>query len=151
GCRQKRNYGIKSALDISPATNEELFLIVQNEKWGYIDKNGKIVIEPQFSDGREFSEGLAAIGFGEYPHTKHGYINVTGQLVIEAAFEDAYSFSEELALICLKGKYGFIDTNGKIVIDPQFGFSQSFSEGFALVSSPPFRIGSFRLNSPKNF
>lgn len=151
GCRQKRDFGIKSALDNSPTTNEELFLIVQNDKWGYINKNGQIVIEPQFSDGREFSEGLAAIAFGEYPHKKHGYINAAGQLVIEAAFEDAYSFSEGLALICLKGKYGFIDTNGKIVIDPQFGFSQSFSEGFAQVTSQTMRIGSIRLTTTKTF
>ncbi len=29
--------------------------------YGYIDKNGKVVIEPQFDDARDFSEGLARV------------------------------------------------------------------------------------------
>jgi len=35
-------------------------------KWGYIDKTGKIVIEPQFDDAYyNFHEGLASVGVGD--------------------------------------------------------------------------------------
>ena len=30
-------------------------------KYGFIDKNGKVVIEPQFDDAGAFSEGLAKV------------------------------------------------------------------------------------------
>jgi hypothetical protein len=36
---------------------------VSKFKWGYIDKNGKVVIQPTFAYCRDFHEGLAAVGF----------------------------------------------------------------------------------------
>ena len=32
------------------------------KKYGFIDKNGKVVIEPQFDNAGNFSEGLASFG-----------------------------------------------------------------------------------------
>ena len=31
------------------------------KKYGFIDKSGKVVIEPQFDDAEPFSEGLAKV------------------------------------------------------------------------------------------
>ena len=31
-------------------------------KFGFIDKSGKVVIEPQFDDAFDFSEGFAYVG-----------------------------------------------------------------------------------------
>ncbi|MEO0103191.1 MAG: WG repeat-containing protein [candidate division WOR-3 bacterium] len=46
-------------------------------KWGYINKQGKIVIRPQFNEAKDFSEGLAAVKIGD----KYFYINNEGQIV----------------------------------------------------------------------
>ncbi len=43
-----------------------LFPIQKNGKLGYIDKIGKIIIEPQFNDVSDFSDGLAIITVSEY-------------------------------------------------------------------------------------
>ncbi len=57
-----------------------LFRIEQNGKWGFIDKTGKVVIEPQFDDAWLFREGgLASVKIGD----KHGYIDKTGKYVWE--------------------------------------------------------------------
>jgi len=57
-----------------------LFIIEQNGKWGFIDKTGKIVIEPKFDNiARDFSEGLALFNLG----SKYGYIDKTGKYVWE--------------------------------------------------------------------
>lgn len=40
-------------------------------KWGYIDKQGKMVINPLFDSTESFAEGLAAVRNGD----KWGYIS----------------------------------------------------------------------------
>ena len=44
------------------ASFSEGFVWVEKDgKWGYIDKNDKVVIEPQFDDAGNFFEGLATV------------------------------------------------------------------------------------------
>lgn len=62
-----------------------------NGKWGYVDKNGQIVIEPQFAKARSFSNGLAAV----YDGTAWGYINTNGMIVIDCQYLDAGYFSSK--------------------------------------------------------
>lgn len=107
-----------------------------HNKFGFIDKTGKTVIEPQFDGAESFSEGLAVVRVGK----KSGYIDKTGKIVIEPQFDGASSFSEGLAGIVVRDeeseeKWGFIDKTGKIVINPQFDMVYWFSEGLALVKA----------------
>ena len=44
--------------------NSGLYPIQDGGKLGYIDRNGKVVINPQFDWAGEFSEGLANVGIG---------------------------------------------------------------------------------------
>ncbi len=112
-----------------------------DKKWGYVDKSGEVIIEPQFTFTRSFSEGLAAVQIGE----KWGYIDSSGRLVIPAQFEAAGSFSEGLARVALGGLYGYINKNGIMVIAPQFpvaiapdapqdSFEGAFRQGLASIS-----------------
>ena len=48
-----------------------------NGKVGYIDKTGKMVINPQWDNGWEFSEGLAQVQLDG----KWGFIDKTGKIV----------------------------------------------------------------------
>ena len=67
-----------------------LFLIRQNDLYGFINKTGKIVIKPQFEEAESFSEGLAPVMIDK----KYGYINKTGKTVIEPQYDDVMgSFS----------------------------------------------------------
>ncbi len=97
-------------------------------KTGFINTEGKIVIQPQFKDAGRFSENLAPV---EFENGKWGYINQTGETVIKPEFDWALIFREGLALIQIEKKWGFIDSTGKIVIKPQFDHANSFSEGLA--------------------
>jgi len=47
--------------------------------YGFIDKNGKVVIEPQFDNVEDFSEGLEQVK----KDGKEGYIDKIGKVVIE--------------------------------------------------------------------
>jgi hypothetical protein len=114
-----------------------LYPIVQNGKWGYIDKTGKIVIEPQFDYAYKFFEGLARVKVGDEKTGKYGYLDTIGRFVVNPQFDDAGEFSEGLSWVRIgnieTGKYGFINNNGKFVISPQFYKVSDFSEGFAAV------------------
>ena len=98
---------------------------------GYIDKTGRLAIQPKFKYAAPFSEGLAAV----YNSEKYGYINTKGELVIPFKFNSATSFSEGLAQVEVDGKFGWIDKSGNYVINPQFSRSyEDISDGFFPVS-----------------
>lgn len=101
----------------------------QTLRYGYIDKQGNMAIEPRFKNALSFSEGLAAVKIDG----KWGYISQSGKIVIEPRFESAYSFSEGLAKVAIDYNYGFIDTTGRIVVEPKFDYASDFSEGLASV------------------
>jgi len=45
-----------------------------NSKYGYIDKQGHFVVNPQFDEAGNFSEGMAAVRIGNDKTGKYGYI-----------------------------------------------------------------------------
>jgi WG containing repeat len=96
---------------------------------GFVDKTGKVVIEPKFEAAGDFSEGLAAVMFFKPPKVidyekddpyEAGFIDTTGKIVIKPQFEFYRPFSEGLAFVMIRGRIGAIDKTGKVVIRPQF-------------------------------
>ena len=75
-------------------------------KYGFIDKSGKVVIEPQFDYAglgiSAFSEGLAQVK----KDGKYGFIDKSGKVVIEPQFDDADAFSEGLAVVAIEVEGG---------------------------------------------
>jgi len=106
-------------------------------KWGFINKSGEMVIEPQFARANSFSKGLAAVCYGSFVSgdQKCGFIDESGRLVIPAQFNDAISFSDGLALVKLGNKCGYIDKTGIMVIETsnEFMYNGPFSEGLAKI------------------
>lgn len=74
--------------------------------WGFVDRKGKTVIEPQFQEARSFSGGLAAVSDGN----QWGFINEKGTLAIDYQFQDAGYFSAEGAcpVSTVDGEYHMI-------------------------------------------
>ena len=60
-------------------------------KWGYIDKTGNFVINPQFDYfATPFAEGLATVSV----NNKLGYIDKSGNCVIKPQFDDCNAFTD---------------------------------------------------------
>jgi hypothetical protein len=55
---------------------------------GYIDKEGKIIINSQFDDAYGFHKGLAAVKVGE----RWGFIDKKGMMVINPQFDNVTGF-----------------------------------------------------------
>jgi hypothetical protein len=134
---------------------QSLFPIIENDKWGLIDWNGKIVVPAQFDWVGDAWEGPSYMGERAYPWksyplrdelivvmvgSKFGYIDRNGSIVIKPQFGAAHSFSQGLARVRAgNGRWGYIDRSGNLVIAPQFGefivgAPEDFSEGLALAS-----------------
>src|SRR5262249_17764987 len=119
--------------------NPQLYEINVNDKLGFIDKTGAIVIPPRFAIngyGTQFSEGLAPVYF----RGKWCYINQRGEIVIRTNFDRVDCFGDGLARVAkyIRGPerqtiYGYIDKQGKVVIEPQFEETYGFSEGLGRV------------------
>lgn len=126
------------------ADTVSLYKITVGGKSGFINKAGKIVIQPKFDSNRymlnDFSEGLAEFKdmkvLGRYPFSKEGYIDTTGKIVIEPQFDVAYDFSNGRAQVKIGDLTSFIDRTGKQVIKLEpYQAARSFREGLAAISS----------------
>jgi len=86
-----------------------LFRIKKNEKIGFANMNGEIVIMPKFDSAMPFSNGFSAVCIGgksvvEYEHTKNiggkwGFINKSGKLVVPLIYDQAWSVKDGKALV----------------------------------------------------
>lgn len=84
--------------------------IRHNNREGFIDKTGKILIPPVYQFARRFTEGLAAVK----KNNLWGFIDTTGKLVIPHRFSQVRAFSYGLSIVEEGGKSKLIDREGKI-------------------------------------
>lgn len=115
-----------------------LFVVTVNGKDGFIDRDGKIVIDPVFEKAYPFTDGLAAV----QKQGAWGFIDTQGRVVIVPQFVSVGHFSEGLAIFEGKqcpNKKGYIDKHGKVVIEPRFDAAANFRNGVAKVGFATLR------------
>ncbi|MBP0028324.1 WG repeat-containing protein [Roseofilum sp. Guam] len=116
--------------------SDGLALVKLRERGGYgfVNRTGAYVIDPQPDEVSSFSEGRAWIVQKIDPgKPRYGFIDKNGKIVIEPVYEEVQAFSEGLAAVKMNGLWGYIDLSGTMVIAPQFQQAQRFSEGLAGV------------------
>lgn len=87
--------------------------------WGFVDKSGNQVINPQFTEVGSFNEDKCAVRNKE---GKWGFIDKSGKIIINFQFDDVQKFNDDKAIVYLDDKAGVIDEDGKYIINPQFKF-----------------------------
>lgn len=112
-----------------PNDFEALIRVYQKGKFGYMDKNKKLIVPYQWQSAEAFSEGLASVR----KDGLSGYIDISGKMVIPYQWEYSRDFSNGRAVVEQDGKYGFIDTTGKLVIPCHWDSVKDFNEGLATV------------------
>ena len=108
---------------------QELALVRENGKFGYIDKSGNYVIEPQFSKAKSFSEGRAAVEKSK----KWGFIDTSGKWVIEPEYDKVKYFNSGYALVLKNDQWNYIDTSGKVLETPSTDKYFDFEDGVAFI------------------
>jgi hypothetical protein len=90
---------------------DRLEAVQMGEKYGFVDRDGRIAIEAKYQNATDFVEGLAAVKI----NGKWGYIDRAGNLIIGSRFDRAMSFANGKAKVKLKDRWGSIDRNGRFV------------------------------------
>ena len=106
-----------------------LFPVRKDGKWGYIDAEGKVVVEPQYDAAAPFSEGLAAVG----TRGRIGFIGPDGAWAILPRFTRARSFSCGMAVVELEGRLTYTDRYGVAVTDKELLEANDCQDGLARV------------------
>jgi hypothetical protein len=92
--------GVLAAIQAGGMCSEadmELYPVIQNGKWGYIDKSGKMKIQPQYDCAWDFSDDMACVQVG----LLRGYINTKGEMVLKPQYAMAGPFVNGAAPVCV--------------------------------------------------
>jgi len=111
--------------------------------WGFIDRSGKVVIEPKFNASTRFKNGLASVSIGKNYFASRTLIDRTGEPITDKLFAGTSDMSEHLAEVEYSIPsiyYGGDSTNIQTYIDDngrlwkhQFKACGPFREGIAPV------------------
>jgi hypothetical protein len=123
-------------------TQPVLFPVEQNEKTGFINAEGKLVIPCEFEEVKNYEnpyiiatrnkdnwqEGEGTVNEG------WGVMNFAGRTIIPFEYDDIHqSFSEGLIAVRKGRKWAFFDENGQKIIDFEYDFAKPFRYGLAAV------------------
>ncbi|MCX6351174.1 MAG: WG repeat-containing protein, partial [Bacteroidetes bacterium] len=100
---------------VEPVSNDK-------EKFGLINKLGKLVLDCKYEDIKPFSEGLAVYKGG----LAYGYLDKTGKVIVQNKYTDAVSFTNGLGMVKIQRKIAYVDKTGKEVV-PIGAYTNVFS------------------------
>lgn len=118
--------------------SEGLAAVNKNDKYGFIDTKGKVVIEPQYEWASSFSDGLAIVS----AEGLYGAIDKQGKTVIPFEYEALADFQEGFATAArppkdpedYESKYGLINKQNEIVIPFMYESMGNLSESLIAVN-----------------
>ena len=105
-----------------------------NDKYGFKNDKGIIVVEAKYDRVFDFKEGMAPVILDK----KYGFVDKEGKEVIPAKFQAADYFKDNIARIQMNDKWGLIDSTGQKLTELIFDEVHDFTNGLCSV-----KIGDF--------
>ena len=100
-----------------------------NDKFGYIDENGKEICDIKYDIAENFCNGFAIVKY----KGKYGFIDKNGNEICEIKYDNVREFCEGFAEVCINAKWAFIDETGKEICDFKYTDVSAFHNGFAII------------------
>ncbi|HEY2017571.1 MAG TPA: WG repeat-containing protein [Bryobacteraceae bacterium] len=123
--------------------------------YGFVDRDGKVVIQPQFMPAAEFSDDPTNLPFGGLDHD-WCYFDRTGKIVIRISMGPNLNGANPFVNGRLRVKEGFTwgykDDSGNWAIPPKFNDAEDFKGGVARVQDGAkwVAINMFGKDVPEN-
>lgn len=83
--------------------------------WGYVGRDGEIVVKPAFRTTDEFAEGLAGVEKYDKPDLNYGFIDREGRYAIPPKYESVSKFTNGLCFAELADEIAYIDHSGELI------------------------------------
>lgn len=96
--------------------SEKLLKFKKQNKWGFIDINGAVALEPKWDYVGRFKKGLALV----LEDSTWKYIDTTGQIKLSEPLDEAIDFNDSGYAAAKKGRWGILDMAGNWTIKPQY-------------------------------
>lgn len=80
-----------SCQEVDVLTEDGIFAFKRDDKWGFANLAGEVIIEPQYEDARSFSNGLAAVYNGDM----WGFVNQDNYAPFEFRFLEVSYFNKQ--------------------------------------------------------
>lgn len=103
-----------------------------NNKWGLIDKMGKVIVPIQYVYKNRIYKTDNT--FVVKKDNKYGLLDAGNRKELtEIKYDSIGRFNDGFAMVKLNNRFGFIDISGKELKQPTMEFVRDFSEGVAIV------------------
>jgi len=139
-CDKKRNVKIPLLFDESRPYCEGIAAIKVNDKWGFIDSEGKKICDCIYSRVTNFKNGYASVQFSKYftdmDVYNWGIINRSGAIIIETKYHFIGEYSSGLFNFSNNPMAkGYLDKKNEVAINPIYSGAEPFSEGIACIKN----------------
>lgn len=126
----------------------DIYMVQDDNGWGWIDGDGNVLIAPQFNEALPFNNSkYAPVQMGE----DFGFIDKKGRIVVNPQYEFATSFYQGKAFVQDKnGLTGVMGSNLKLDLIPQFEVELPYSsteEYFRFIEMPKIQSDYFEIQS----
>lgn len=105
----------------------KVHIIIRNQKYGFVNHKGEIIIPCKWDKVDAFYEGLAAVADGS---GKEGFLDMKGNRVIPCTWKCVSSFMDGMTIVQdSKDRYGVINRFGDIIIPVEHSNLDYVGEG----------------------
>lgn len=114
-----------------------------NEKVGYIDLNGNVVIQPRFTSAQAFEGGLAVVNEADEVENKYGLIDKKGRYIIKPMYNDVTILGENRVAVgkaidrekpYIGSRFAITNWKGQLLTDFIYDHVSQFDQGIASVN-----------------
>jgi hypothetical protein len=122
--------------------------------WGYINEEGKIVIEPKYEWAQKYSKDKAIVQISK---GHYGIIDKEGKLLNEIYNDNITDLSDDIFVYSeADGNYGqkcgYMTVDGKVILDAVYSEAEEYEDGLAIVNvAQSFESGYGVINKKGEF
>jgi hypothetical protein len=120
---------IKGYFESVSGFSENLFVVQNDNKWGYADTSGILYIDCKFEYAGKFSNGFAPVKLNE----KYGLIDIRGKIIIPFIYDNIYLNKNEIYALTKDGWVVLDETGNKLLKNAYNTEYLVFNDGISAV------------------
>ncbi|TVR73110.1 MAG: WG repeat-containing protein [Spirochaetaceae bacterium] len=131
--------GLVFSQQSSTTDDMQLYRVLNNGLWGYIDASGAVRVPAQFDYAFPFRNGFSVVRSGPEREGLRAFISESGDLITDFRFDRAYHFVNGFGKAVVDGKWGFVTETGETLVTFIWDAAGTFSDGHVAVGTGSFR------------